>query len=72
MDDKLEKRFEQLAENRISSKNYKVFDKNSRVVKRQRINDDLCLVILNAEGEAIVLTEEFEKELFRIATIRFK
>ena len=80
MDEKLEKRFEQLAENRIASRNYKLFDKNSRVIKRQRLaelklsgktENDLCLVIINAEGETIILTEEFERELFRIDKGRY-
>lgn len=81
MNELLEDKFIKLAEERIAAKKYKVFDKNSRLVKRQKFPDliksgrtmsETSLVILNAEGETIVLTEEFERELFRILKFRYE
>lgn len=80
MDENLEKRFEQLADERIENKKYKIFDKNSRLIKRHKFPEliqsgrtmaETSLVVLNAEGDAIVLTEEFERELFRILKKRY-
>jgi hypothetical protein len=33
---------------------------------------DSGLLILNSEGEAIILTEEFEKELLRVFKLRYE
>lgn len=58
----------------------KIFDKNSRLIKRHKFPEliqsgrtmaETSLVVLNAEGDAIVLTEEFERELFRILKKRY-
>lgn len=64
-----------LAENKLESGHYKVFDDDARVVKRHRLpelpatgktHDSTCLVITNREGETIVLTQEFEHILYNI------
>jgi hypothetical protein len=58
-------------ENKIKSGHYKIFDK-ARVIKKERFpelvsngqtEDDNCLIIANNEGDAIVITAEFERIL---------
>lgn len=59
-DAKKEHQLQILAENRIQSGQYKIFDHKARVVTRKRIDGKNCLVIINGEGETIFITEEFE------------
>jgi len=73
----LDDKFRKLAEERIQAGKYKIFDKNSRLIKRQKLwgldsEVDSGLLILNAEGEAIILTEEFERELLRVFKLRYE
>lgn len=81
MNQHLEDKFIKLAEERITSKKYKVFDISSRLVKRHKFPDlvttgrtmgETSLLILNSAGDAIVLTEEFERELLRVLKIRYE
>ena len=52
-----------LAENRIQSGQYKIFDQTARVITRKKIDGRDCLVIINGEGETIVITPDFEMVL---------
>jgi hypothetical protein len=65
----------------LNSKSYRVFNDRVRVVRRQKFAEfaekDLSygengLVIVNAEGDVIVLTEEFEKQLYHVGKQRFE
>ena len=76
-----ESQIRQLAENRLKTKNFKIFDHDARIVKRAdlpelvengRTDDAKCLVIVNSEGETIVITKEFELVLTRIAESWFE
>lgn len=49
-----------LAENRIRSRQYKIFDHSAGVITRKKIDGKNCLVIINGEGETIVIPPEFE------------
>lgn len=84
MQEKYNEKFENqlilLAENKVKSGKYKVFDHESRVIKRHRFpefvqegktDDENCLVVINKEGEALVLTAEFERALFAALKNRF-
>jgi hypothetical protein len=59
-DEKKEHQIRLLAENRIQSGQYKIFDHNARVITRKKIDGKNCLVLINGEGETIVITPEFE------------
>lgn len=68
-DEKYEKKIVLLAESRLKSGNYKVFDYRARVIKRAKIPElvsdkksekETALVIINSDGETVVITEEFE------------
>ena len=59
-DAKKEKQLRLLAENRIQSGQYKIFDHNARIITRKKIDGRNCLVIINGEGETVVITPEFE------------
>jgi hypothetical protein len=77
MDEKLEEKFRLLANERIVKRKYKIFDRNSRLIKRHKFDglnseSESALVILNSKGEAIVLTEEFERELLRVFKLRYE
>lgn len=77
MDQKLEEKFRLLANERIVQGKYKIFDRNSRLIKRHKFEglhseSESALVILNSQGEAIVLTEEFERELLRVFKLRYE
>jgi hypothetical protein len=65
-----------LAEMRLEHKNFKVFDHRSRVIKRQKIENDgqeeSCLVVINGVGDCIVLTESFERSLYWVGKQRFE
>ncbi len=65
-----------LGELRLEHKNFKVFDHRSRVIKRKNINidgiEESCLVIINAAGDCIVITESFERDLYWISKKRFE
>lgn len=74
--EKYEQQIRELAENRIKTNQYKVFDNSARVIKRARFpelveqgksDDENCLVIINGEGETIVLTSEFEFILMNVS-----
>jgi hypothetical protein len=76
-DPNLEERFRLLANERIVKRKYIVFDKDSRLIKRHKFEglnseSDSGLVILNSQGAAVVLTEEFERELLRVFKIRYE
>jgi hypothetical protein len=71
-DPKYEHRIRELAENRLKTGNYKVFDSRARIITRRAFpelkdagstQDERCLVIINAAGETIVITAEFELAL---------
>ncbi len=77
MDEKFDSKYEhqihQLAQNRIETGNYKVFDYRARVITKtgftdlvesERTDDRTCLVITNADGETVVITKEFGLALF--------
>lgn len=58
-----------LAESKIKSVNYKIFDHKARIIKRDNfpelvengeINSERCLVVGNSDGETIVIAREFE------------
>jgi hypothetical protein len=77
MDEKLEEKFRLLANERIVKGKYKIFDRNARLIKRHKFEglnseSESALVILNGQGEAIVLTEEFERELLRVFKLRYE
>lgn len=57
---KYDHQIKELAENRIKSGQYKIFDHNARVITRKKIDGKSCLVIINGEAETIVITPEFE------------
>ena len=70
-----------LAEHRLESKNYKVFDYRSRALKRQNFSElverersesQSGLVIISGEGDVIILTEDFERMLYGICKKRFE
>lgn len=72
-DDRYEKQIILLAEERIKTGKYKVFDRQARVITRKNLpelaaagktEDENCLVIANQDGETIVITKEFEQILF--------
>ena len=61
-----------MAQNKVQSGNYKVFDYQARVITRDDFPDlaekgrsdfESCLVICNRDGETIVITREFERIL---------
>ena len=62
-DEKKEHQLRLLAENRIQNGQYKIFDHDARVITRKKIDDKSCLVIINGEGETIVITPDFEMVL---------
>lgn len=70
--EKYEAQIQDLAGNRLKSKNFKIFDYNARIIKRQNFPELVeqgktahqnCLVIINGEGETLVITQEFERSL---------
>jgi hypothetical protein len=72
-DDNYENKIVLLAENKIKSGRYKVFDHLARVISREcfpelvnqgKTDDESCLIITNKEGETLVITQEFEHILF--------
>ena len=76
-----EKQIHQLAENRLKTKNFRVFDHDARIVGREnfpelvekgRTLDEKCLIVVNSEGETIVITKEFEVQLRHIAESWFE
>jgi hypothetical protein len=79
-DQKYEDHIQVLAEHRLDSKNYKIFDHRSRIIKRHKISELLergrsdsedALVIISGEGDLIVLTEEFERMLLSVSKKHF-
>ena len=77
MNQNIESRFQQFAGELIAKGEYKVFDRNARLINRQKLigldsTADSGLVILNAQGDAILLTEEFERELLRVLKLRYQ
>lgn len=71
-DPEYERKIKDLANLRLHHENYKVFDHDARIVKRVNIpktketgksDYESCLVIINRDGECIVITREFEKIL---------
>ena len=62
-DAKKEHQLQLLAENRIQNGQYKIFDHSARVITRKKIDGENCLVIINREGETIVITTKFENVL---------
>lgn len=58
--EKKENQLRLLAENRIESGQYTIFDHNARVITRKKIDGENCLVIINSEGETIVITLNLE------------
>jgi hypothetical protein len=77
MNQNIESRFQQFAGELIDRGEYKVFDRNARLINRQKLIGldsvaDSGLVILNAQGDAILLTEEFEQELLRVLQLRYQ
>lgn len=84
MQDKFDRKYENqivlMAETKVKSGNFKVFDNFARVIKRDifpelarqgRTGDEKCLVIINREGETIVLTDEFERILYAALESKF-
>jgi hypothetical protein len=68
-DQKYEDRIVLLAAERVKNGKYKIFDYQARVITRERFpefvdrgqsDNESCLVIINKEGETIVITQEFE------------
>jgi hypothetical protein len=61
LNEKYEKQIRELAENRIITNNFKVFDKDARIVTRREIEGlGNCLVMINRAGETIVIDQHFE------------
>ncbi len=73
MEEKYDQRYENqiilLASERVKTGKYKVFDHKARVITRDNFpelvekgqtDDERCLVIINSEGETIVISTEFE------------
>ena len=69
---KYEDQIRKLAADRFDKKNFRVFDHNARIIKRVNISELVdqgktahpnCLVIVNGEGETIVITQEFERDM---------
>lgn len=63
-----------LAEQRVKTGKYKLFDYRARVITRDQLpevvargksDDESCLVIANSDGETIVITREFERILLQ-------
>ena len=74
--EKYEHQIKEMAESRIKSGSIKVFDHNARIVKRERFpelvkqgktEDENCLIIINQDGECVVLTQEFERALMNVS-----
>ena len=42
------------------SRQYKIFEHNARFITWKKINDVDCIVVINGEGETIVITPVFE------------
>ena len=62
-----------LAQNKIESGHYKVFDFDARVITKRNFPElvqtgksdfESCLIIANREGETIVITKEFSRILY--------
>lgn len=79
-DPKYEARILELAENRLRTKNYRVFDGDARVARSAKLPElkregktsmEDCLVVINREGEAMVLTVEFQLILLNVLQNRF-
>lgn len=71
-DPSYEHKIKLLAENRLQTGVYKVFDIHARIITRwnlpelvdqKQTDNPNCLVITNSKGETIVITEEFEMAL---------
>ena len=75
-DQKYEDHIQQLADLRLKNKNYKIFDYHARVIKREKFEingmEESCLVIINAVGDCMVLTEDFERMLYTVNKQRFE
>ena len=74
--EKYEKQIRELAGNRITAGQYKVFDSKARIVGRERFPglveqgttaDANCLVVVNSAGDTLVITAEFERELLNVS-----
>jgi hypothetical protein len=73
LDENYERKIRQLAQNRIDTGNFKLFDYRARAVSKitfpefveaGKTQDETCLIITNADGETIALTKEFARILF--------
>ena len=62
-----------LAQNKVESGHYKIFDKDARVITKRNFPEvvesvksdyESCLIICNREGETVVMTKEFSRILF--------
>ncbi len=61
-----------LAQNKVESGHYKIFDNDARVITKGNFPEvvesgksdyESCLIICNREGEAVVITKEFSRIL---------
>jgi hypothetical protein len=62
-----------MAQNKVESGNYKIFDNDARVITKRNFSElveqgksdfESCLIIANREGETVVITREFSRILF--------
>ncbi len=63
-----------LAQNKVESGHYKIFDNDARVITKRNFPEfvesgksdyESCLIVCNREGETIVMTKEFSRILFK-------
>jgi hypothetical protein len=71
-DPNFEHRRELLAENRLEAGNYKILDANSRALKRITKDGQRYLVLVNSDGDVILLHELFELGLYHISKKRLE
>jgi len=62
-----------LAQNKVESGHYKIFDNDARVITKRDFPEvvesgksdfESCLIICNREGETVVITKEFSRILY--------
>jgi hypothetical protein len=62
-----------LAQNKVESGHYKIFDNDARVITKRNFPEvvesgksdyESCLIVCNREGETIIITQEFSQILF--------
>ena len=77
MDNKYNQKYENQivlpAQNKVESGHYKIFDNDARVITKRNFPEvvesgksdyESCLIVCNREGETVVITKEFSRNMF--------